>query len=355
MNPKSSPMQSIVLLRAVAVLIVMYDHLIGMWLSNNNMHWTLAYYVEGFLDSIGIMMHGGAFAVALFFLVSGFIIPYVGRSEARTHFILKRFFRIYPPFCMSIVLLVSIFILLKYLNIPTTNLAEPRTIMNVLASATLANYLLGLPSINGVAWTLIIEIIFYIWVALLLGILYKRPYSSVCLILFLSVIILYFARMEKHFFLFAVCNIYIYYMMLGLLIYLRWSNNINKFFFTTATVSFWFLFLKGIDGIIVQPPYTVTGYAISYGLAYILFSIILLLEENIRVGIFFSFFSNISYSLYLYHGGIGLLIISLVFPYTGYALALGLALLIIFFISIISYKYVELPSIAFARNLIMKD
>lgn len=105
----------------------------------------------------------GAFGVALFFIISGFVIPFSLRKVGARSFLIGRFFRIYPlywvGFCVS---LTSLWLCSRYFGI-----AWPYSVYQVGM-----HFLPGLrdiawtPNIDGIIWTLEIEMKFYVLCAL---------------------------------------------------------------------------------------------------------------------------------------------------------------------------------------------
>ncbi|WP_438300805.1 acyltransferase family protein [Pseudomonas sp. NMS19W] len=108
----------------------------------------------------------GQFGVVVFFMVSGFVIPFSfkdGPGKTR-RFMLSRFFRLYPAYWFSVVLAcfaISCFV--------QGELSTGR----VLANITMIQTLMGYSNLFGVYWTLFVELVFYAlcialgWVGLL--------------------------------------------------------------------------------------------------------------------------------------------------------------------------------------------
>ncbi|HET9337283.1 MAG TPA: acyltransferase family protein, partial [Sphingomicrobium sp.] len=91
--------------------------------------------------------NGGRFGVLLFFLLSGFVIPFsFSGDEPIRRFLISRFFRLYPAFWASLIAasLVSF--------VPPGEFA---------ANATMAPILFGQPLSVGAYWTLFFELCFY--------------------------------------------------------------------------------------------------------------------------------------------------------------------------------------------------
>ncbi len=109
---------------------------------------------DAFASLIGDTLNLGKFGVALFFLISGYIIPNsLGATGDRVgRFCISRFFRLYPLYWVA----VGLGILLPWpAPGPGFNLAT------VLANLTMVQGYLGRPDIVGTAWTLQIELAFY--------------------------------------------------------------------------------------------------------------------------------------------------------------------------------------------------
>lgn len=361
LNPrgKTEYFPSIALMRGAAALLVIYDHLVGMWLQRNAVAWRPAELADRwFFEPLNIMMHGGGYAVALFFMVSGFVIVYVAQRETRREFVIRRALRIFPPLWVSIVLLLLAYLaVLAFSSAPalrayavTEVLAKPNPAPYILAAMTLANYLLGTPPVNGVAWTLIIEVLFYIHVAVLLPVFRTRPRLAIGIAFGALLLVQVYARVHWMVFLLAVNLTYVTFLFLGSLVYLRWADRIGNRFFAVASIAFALLFLRGIRDIVLQPPFTLSGYGTSYAYAWISFVVLLLLDSRIRLGRIMEFFSRISYSLYLNHGGLGLLALTLLYPWTGYPLGLLLAFAGVVAVSAASWRWVEIPSQRLARR-----
>jgi peptidoglycan/LPS O-acetylase OafA/YrhL len=100
--------------------------------------------------------------VALFFLISGFVIPFSFRHHTPGSFLVARVLRIYPTYLAAVAVgLVARLLSSWYWGHPFE--AEPFVIVS---NCLLIQDLLGLPSIDLVNWTLAIELKFYLMFAL---------------------------------------------------------------------------------------------------------------------------------------------------------------------------------------------
>ena len=123
-------------LRGLAALMVLVQHL-------------LVEQVAG-LRSVLTYFNVGSFGVVVFFLISGFVIPYSAfglKRRAGIAFPIARAFRLYPAYWISLLAAALLF-----------HPALPLVLVN----GTMVQRLIGQPDVLGVYWTLEIEIFFYL-------------------------------------------------------------------------------------------------------------------------------------------------------------------------------------------------
>jgi peptidoglycan/LPS O-acetylase OafA/YrhL len=158
-QPRAGHFAFVNALRGIAALLVMvfhqqihiFYHYPKEAIPANTATWWLVF---GFFDL-------GKFAVAVFFLVSGFLIPATLRKRGASlrQFIIHRVFRLYPAYWVSIAFFViAMFALGRGSEVPVAN-----TFINL----TMFQKFIGRPDVVGVFWTLQIELVFYIVCALM--------------------------------------------------------------------------------------------------------------------------------------------------------------------------------------------
>ncbi|WP_426809321.1 acyltransferase family protein [Pseudomonas sp. WOUb67] len=157
-------------LRGVAVIAVLIVHWCGVyWFSRDVVaSYIHAPVVEGPSSSMIYWLtiptfNYGPFGVSIFFLISGFVIPFSLNRLEPAKFLVARFLRIYPTYIVaSLIMLGLVYLSSRYWGQAFT-MPWDRLFANLLLLQGNAHY----PSIDMVNWTLAIEIKFYIMAALL--------------------------------------------------------------------------------------------------------------------------------------------------------------------------------------------
>lgn len=121
----------------------------------------------------------GPFGVGLFFLVSGFVVPFSLRRHGRAGFLLARGLRIYPTYWAALGV-GCLFVVAsgRYWDRPL-----PFGWPGVIANATLTHTVVHRPSIDLVNWTLVVELHFYLFAAL------ARPWLLRCSLLPMAAVV----------------------------------------------------------------------------------------------------------------------------------------------------------------------
>lgn len=143
-------------LRAIAATLVVVQHFFGDIVREAaNPQGPLARIVAVSLDNIDL----GRFGVVLFFLISGFVVPFSIRgARPLRRFAISRFFRLYPALWLAVLALCVVFTL-RGEGTPSA--------ATVAANMTMFPSLIGFPWLSGIYWTLTIELVFYVLCAML--------------------------------------------------------------------------------------------------------------------------------------------------------------------------------------------
>jgi peptidoglycan/LPS O-acetylase OafA/YrhL len=117
----------------------------------------------------------GFLGVPVFFAISGFVIAYSAEGRTPIGFAIARFSRIYPTFVLCMTLTFAAIMLLGGGHFAVTA-------KQWLANLFIAAPLLGQPYVDTSYWSLVIEVVFYAWVALFMALgLFPRRIDAIIL------------------------------------------------------------------------------------------------------------------------------------------------------------------------------
>jgi len=99
----------------------------------------------------------GHLGVNLFFMISGFVIfMTLARTRSAVDFVVSRFSRLYPAYWAAVALTFTVVLIL---GLPGKEVSASAAALNLL----MFHGLIKVPNVDGVYWTLLIELIFYSW------------------------------------------------------------------------------------------------------------------------------------------------------------------------------------------------
>ena len=348
-------------LRGLAALLVAASHLIGVF-------WAMRPFVAaatfspaqpGSLPALYKLISFkwfelGPFGVAVFFLISGLVIPFSLRHHTRRTFLLARVLRIYPTFVLALMLeMLLLYAMSHYWH--TSFSYTPRTI---LFQCLLVSNLAGTPVIDFVSWTLSVEMKFYLLVTLIAPAIRSGRTSvilSIATALAAAVIVL--SRIIPVAgaapVLLSVCNeiTYIVFMMIGVLFYFHHAGYCSSRLFCGSVALLSLAFLAAWRFGVLRPEYPIVIVNYFYALA--LFAGLYAWRHhipNIRV---LSAMSSISYPFYLIHPILGFTVMKLAIIswHLGYGIALCLAVLTVAVVASALHVTVERWTIRLGRQI----
>jgi peptidoglycan/LPS O-acetylase OafA/YrhL len=290
----------------------------------------------------------GNFGVVLFFLVSGFIVTHSGFQERPRQYAVKRFLRIYPMLAVAVLLAALLF--LVHLHPVTTGELSTVTPFTVVTNASLVNYLLE-PQVVlvVVTWTLIIEVLFYLLLLVALPLLRRAVWPVIAGELGLVAVIMATEHLGgTSYFLFAVNVSYLPALLLGQVVWAVWSHRIPMWVGVVFGALAWSEYVwAGAPGMGRND--TVYDHNLALGLA--VFVVALLAESKLHPKRWITWVADRSYSLYLLHGLLGYAVMNLLYPATGFLVALLAGVVVTGLGVDVAYRWVERPSMRLARRL----
>ena len=344
------------LLRAGAVLMVLWDHLVGEYLGNTNQNWPPNRFVNAAIfQPLHVTQFGGFFGVCVFFLISGYIITRVATNETASQFAIRRVLRIFPP----LVAAVALVIVGAKMGSSLYAVAGGATWTQALTNMTLVNFVMTPQVIFvGVAWTLVIEVIFYSESLLLILLIHRRrliayfPLGVIALSLFF---ILTSRDWSSGYFLFTVSSIYAPILAMGSSYFLLEKRIISVWIFLDLIAFGGAVFLYGTHNFYPQFVGARDSYPVSAGLAIVLFGGVWLARDVIPTFRVVRAIALASYSIYLFHDIVSLPVIEYLDSSLGYSLSLVIGLLAMSAVVMASYYMIERPSQKLARRLTSPD
>lgn len=336
--------------RAVAALLVFYSHIAEQWVAKREVGPTP---VIDAVDSVSSdAMHMGAqgigqIGVPFFFLVSGFVVTPIAMRMGQRRFAVNRLIRVYIPM-FFVVLLTA---LALWLGVePLTGQRPELSWWTILTNMLVINYVI-VPQVAlvGVAWTLIVELIFYALLVLLLPVLRRWVWFAILVQLTLVFVVLMSAReFGTSWFLFSVNVSYLPIPILGMIV---WAT-------TAKRIPLW---LGGVLGGLAWVLYVFAdepdmgrldrSYSLALACAVLFFLLGMFAEPKLKERRIWVALSERSYSIYLLHGLVAFATLDLLRPAVPLALAIPVAVAATFGAVEVSYRFVERPSHVLARKL----
>lgn len=295
-------------LRGIAALLIVITHYFGIYYGAQNVVSLLTASPElhlvapSWVPWMDFPILKGPFGVAVFFLISGFVIPFSLQKHSTGGFLLARALRIYPTYitCLAISLL-AVTLSAHYWHTPFT-LDWQRVGVNAL----LVHNLFNLTSYDAVNWTLAIELKFYLLAAMLTPVFLQRKPLGLALIAAAIIgidLLRPFGSLQPLVDALSTDLNYLLFMLIGVLFYQHYRGLLSTVALAVGALALqaaftlsWWLGTQH-DQVAVLMEY--------YVYALMTFSVCYALRERFRPLRVLDFLADISYPLYAVHPVVG--------------------------------------------------
>ena len=284
----------------------------------------------------------GSLGVSLFFIISGFVIfMTLQKTKNTSDFIVSRFSRLYPAYWACIITTV---ILTTALSVPFQQ--NMFNMGQILVNFSMFQYWFKIKDVDGVYWTLAIELTFYAIMYFVFLINKQQHIALFCSIwLALSVLFAAFDIPFKNYINVIFILKHAPLFVAGITFYLLKSNPKDYYLHTLVLFSLFseYVLLYKLDSQLVVYAIVTSFFCIFYLFIY---DRLRFLSINILL-----FFGSISYSLYLIHENIGVaLIYWLKKVYDVQLFYLPISILSVVILASCITFYIEKPAIQLIRN-----
>ncbi|BFM10367.1 acyltransferase [Simiduia litorea] len=288
-----------------------------------------------FFNALGHVTKYGYLGVPLFFMISGLVISITAENRLAVPFAIARFVRLFPCYwaCM-IITLIALFLTNKLDFTP----------LEIAANTTMLNDYVEIRNIDGVYWTLQVELKFYACVFFLLAtntFQFKRAWLTVWMLLCASYIFFDQPRILGWF----IHPTYSPCFIAGVAMYLLRKEGANIFNVGTLGLSFILILFTSsskVDQFISEANSAETFFSLlTIALFFALLLAISLDKIIVKPRKIYYILGGISYPLYLVHNVAGKQLIIGLSPLLGTTLSITLTCFAVLIIAYIVFMFVE--------------
>ncbi|WP_303166756.1 acyltransferase [Phascolarctobacterium sp.] len=350
-------------LRGIAAMIVLISHYFDVFytrpaavhellhishISDSHAGMEFLYKIFNFCTSISY----GHLGVAIFFLISGFVIPFsMDKYPPPRKFALNRVLRIYPTYSMAL----CITVLCIYINSVVYNSEFTIQVMHFIKQIFLVRDLFWIPSIDGVSWTLEIELKFYMISVLFYYFFRQKVYSLImacicilCSILFVNVNFEEIVHIQKHIVL--LDGPIILFMFIGSVFNFMFRDMITYKLGASLILLMLWAFNYTIDNNIMFAAFKSSMF-FNYSLALIIFWLCYYKRNSFKNNKILDFLADISFPLYAVHGVMGYSILEFfVLNHWNIYLGVVFTILIVMTTAYLLHRYVEVPTVSLSKQ-----
>lgn len=359
------------LLRGVALVLVIYEHFVfGFW-ANNAGTAAFAYvpplsdpnagatHLSWFLPLVDHNILLGNTAVAMFFLISGFVIPMSLERYRPGRFLVARVFRLYP------VWIVSLAVTAIALGIGAAVLGQPfpYSPTDWALNATLFLDWTFSPYIVPLVWTLLVEVKFYLLCTLLawrFGLHRAAPIVVTMGALTLFTVLVqgrFEGLIESAFYGFVAIQIvasvtkFLCFTFLGLCFYNLFRGHWTPLKFTGVSAALFYLFFVSLEAA-PDPDIFKRLLLWSFLIGYVVFAGSYLLRRFIPYSRTWNLVADVSYPLYAMHYILGVMLLTWLYGLHPLPLLNVLeASLLLFGLAYLVHRFVEVPGTRIGKRI----
>ena len=276
---KNNRIYQIDLFRFIAALsVVLYHYLYRGWARGDNRS-----YVH--FNEIGHFFKYGYLGVDFFFIISGFVIVLSIKHNSISKFIISRFSRLYPIYWICVFLTFLVIILYGY---PRYDADLKQFFFNL---SMFQDYM-GVKNLDGVYWTLFVEMKFYIFI--IGGYLILKRFLEVTidqLVLFWLFLSLIYLPLEHLFIIKALGYLlilkYSSYFIAGIIFYQIYKKGLSSKYLILLSISFGLSVYHGfIKSLYLESVYNTSFSPLVIGLTiFVFYTLMLLVTTNKMKGI----------------------------------------------------------------------
>ncbi|CAN5332188.1 acyltransferase [soil metagenome] len=289
-------------LRGIAALIVVLSHYLGLfWFARPDIAALtglplLADRVPApaatYIFTLPQPVHLGPLGVSIFFLISGFVIPFSFEHQSRLQFAVARILRIWPTYTVGF--LASVLVL--YFAGRHFGTSPPFDVGTVLSQSVLGlREVFGESAIDPVVWTLEVEIKFYA-IAFLIGPLLRRANAACFVVPAIIWAVAFNGLLPRWLYL---ASPYLVFMFVGTAFNFWFRGKLGAVLAAAIAV----VLLIGAASIV--PSGDLPWWSINYGAGFIVFAASLMGSRFFRASRITTFLADISYPLYVVHSFVG--------------------------------------------------
>ena len=340
------------MLRGVACLVVVAHHLGYAFWAANGVAGVVAH-----VDPLAVVpraathkyfvalerhhLSGGPFGVALFFLISGFVIPFSLERLDWKRFLVQRVFRLLPSYAAGLALawLAVVWYALAHGRAAPVGLRDYLVNLSLLRDWTLVQ------SLDGVNWTLEMEARFYVVCAVLAAAATLRQAAGLWFsALALSFLAVHFPSNHRGAIAVSITSIYVPYMLIGTCFYNHFRGRWSAVKLAVVAGGLYAAFRLNL-GQLMPGHGAARALAANYKVALGVFAACYLLRDRIPRLRVFDAAAAVSYPLYLVHGVAGYVLLTVLCEHGwGAHAALAVTLPAAFTVAWLLHRLVELPS-----------